>query len=162
MSSQLTSFYTSLTSEVGGLLAGERDPIANMANISALVSEKLNVDRDVNWVGFYLMKRNAQKHELVVGPFQGKPACVRIRVGRGVCGTAVEKGVPQVVSDVEKFPGHIACDATSRSEIVIPLRRGEDEVLGVLGKDRMKGAFTSLAFLWLLFAVLFWSPSFVP
>ncbi|WP_344432425.1 GAF domain-containing protein, partial [Amycolatopsis minnesotensis] len=85
---------------------------------------------DVNWVGFYLLKGN----ELVVGPFQGKPACVRIRMGEGVCGTAAEKQETLVVDDVEDFPGHIACDAASRSEIVIPLLR-EGQLIGVLDID---------------------------
>jgi GAF domain-containing protein len=101
--------------------------IANLANISALLFMEMP---DLNWAGFYLL----QQQQLVLGPFQGKPACVRIDIGKGVCGTAVASGEVQLVKDVHEFPGHIACDAASNSEIVFPLRlRGE--VIGVLDID---------------------------
>ena len=109
------------------ILAGERDPVANAANVSALVFHTLP---DLNWAGFYWMKGG----ELVLGPFQGKPACVRIALGKGVCGTAARERRTIVVPDVEKFPGHIACDSASRSEIVVPVMR-EGKVLGVLDLD---------------------------
>ena len=109
------------------LLAGERDPVANAANVSSLIFHSLP---ELNWAGFYWMKGG----ELVLGPFQGKPACVRIAVGRGVCGTAARDRRTVVVPDVEKFPGHIACDSASRSEIVVPVMRA-GQVLGVLDLD---------------------------
>jgi len=121
------SFYDDLRLSAQGLVTEESDRIANCANLAALLYHSLP---DVNWVGFYLLKGN----ELVVGPFQGKPACVRIRMGEGVCGTAAEKQETLVVDDVEDFPGHIACDAASRSEIVIPLLR-EGQLIGVLDID---------------------------
>ncbi|MEV0356404.1 GAF domain-containing protein [Nocardia sp. NPDC050697] len=104
--------------------------MANSANLAALIFHALP---DLNWAGFYFTRGG----ELVVGPFQGKPACVRIAWGRGVCGTAAATGETQVVPDVHAFPGHIACDADSRSEIVIPLRRG-GAVIGVLDLDSPK------------------------
>lgn len=119
--------YASLARELAGLLAGEHDLVANAANTSALLFGALP---DVNWAGFYFL-RGA---ELIVGPFQGKPACVRIPLGRGVCGTAAASRRTLVVPDVHEFPGHIACDAASRSEIVIPLLKG-DVLLGVLDID---------------------------
>jgi len=119
--------YRRLAQELGGLLAGETDLIANAANTAALLYEALP---QVNWAGFYLLRGG----ELVVGPFQGKPACVRIALGRGVCGTAAATRRTVVVPDVHAFPGHIACDAASRSEIVVPLVAGE-ELLGVLDVD---------------------------
>jgi L-methionine (R)-S-oxide reductase len=119
--------YASLAEELIGLLTGEQDFIANAANTSALLFDALP---DINWAGFYFL-RNA---ELVVGPFQGKPACVRIPLGKGVCGTAAANRKTLVVRDVHEFPGHIACDAASQSEIVVPLLRG-DELLGVLDID---------------------------
>jgi GAF domain-containing protein len=121
------SDYARLAEELRGLLAGERDWIANAANTSALLFEALP---EVNWVGFYFLRDGA----LVVGPFQGKPACVRIALGQGVCGTAAVRRATIVVPDVHAFPGHIACDAASRSEIVIPLLAG-DVLLGVLDVD---------------------------
>lgn len=121
------AFYEELALQVEGLLHGERDLIANAANFSALIYHSLP---EVNWAGFYFM----QDGELVVGPFQGKPACVRIAVGRGVCGTAVAEKRTQLVEDVDAFPGHIPCDSASRSEIVVPLIRN-DEVIGVLDID---------------------------
>jgi GAF domain-containing protein len=119
--------YGELARELAGLLAGERDLIANAANTAALI---FNALPEVNWAGFYLLKDG----ELVVGPFQGKPACVRIALGRGVCGTAAAERRTLVVADVHAFPGHIPCDAASRSEIVVPLLQGT-AVLGVLDLD---------------------------
>jgi L-methionine (R)-S-oxide reductase len=122
-----------LREQARALLEGERDPVANAANVAALIFHSLP---DLNWAGFYWMKGG----ELVLGPFQGKPACVRIAVGKGVCGTAVQERRTLVVPDVDKFPGHIACDSASRSEIVVPVfaghsREGGNEVLGVLDID---------------------------
>lgn len=122
--------YEELAVQVRGLLHGERDLIANAANFSALLYHSLP---EVNWVGFYFLKDG----ELVVGPFQGKPACVRIALGRGVCGTAAVKRETIVVPDVNKFPGHIFCDGVSLSEIVVPLVKG-GELLGVLDIDSPK------------------------
>ncbi|MGF9760524.1 GAF domain-containing protein [Microvirga sp. 0TCS3.31] len=120
-------FYASLAQQLTGLLEGERDMIANAANMSALIFQFLP---DLNWAGFYFMRGG----ELVLGPFQGKTACVRIAVGRGVCGTAVERQESIVVPDVHAFPGHIACDSASRSELVVPLIK-DGLVLGVLDLD---------------------------
>jgi len=119
--------YASLAEELNSLLAGEQDFIANAANPSALLFDAFP---DINWAGFYFLRNG----ELVVGPFQGKPACVRIPLGKGVCGTAAAGRKTLVVRDVHEFPGHIACDAASQSEIVVPLLRG-DELLGVLDID---------------------------
>jgi L-methionine (R)-S-oxide reductase len=119
--------YASLAEELNSLLAGEQDFIANAANTAALLFDALP---DINWAGFYFLRNG----ELVVGPFQGKPACVRIPLGKGVCGTAAASHKTIVVRDVHEFPGHIACDAASQSEIVVPLLRG-DELLGVLDID---------------------------
>lgn len=131
------TMYRDLASALEGLVADERDGIANMANASALIFETLP---DVNWVGFY---RN-QGGELVVGPFQGRPACIRIAFGSGVCGVAAETRQIQRVDDVDAFEGHIACDAASASEIVVPLIR-DGELLGVLDIDSPKrGRFTAL------------------
>lgn len=121
------AFYELMLKQLEALLDGEREPISIMANTSALLNECLE---DINWVGFYLMKNG----ELLLGPFQGKVACMHIAVGRGVCGTAVAENTTQVVEDVHAFKGHIACDSASRSEIVIPLHKG-DEVIGVLDID---------------------------
>ena len=120
-------FYRELMQQLEGLLHGERDAIANAANLSALLYDAMP---RLNWAGFYLMRDG----ELVLGPFQGKPACVRIPVGRGVCGTAVAKRESILVEDVHAFPGHIACDAASRSELVVPLIR-DGEVIGVIDLD---------------------------
>jgi GAF domain-containing protein len=120
-------FYRELARQLEGLLAGEPDMIANAANTSALIYQMMS---DLNWAGFYLLKGD----ELVLGPFQGKPACVRIPVGRGVCGTAVKERASILVEDVHAFPGHIACDAASRSELVVPVRNGE-EIVGVIDLD---------------------------
>jgi L-methionine (R)-S-oxide reductase len=122
-----TTMYRDLASALGGLVAGEPDPIANMANASALIFETLP---DVNWVGFY---RNVGD-ELVLGPFQGRPACIRIKFGQGVCGVAAETRQVQRVEDVHAFPGHIACDSASNSEIVVPLVR-DGELIGLLDLD---------------------------
>ncbi|RBM49735.1 GAF domain-containing protein [Vibrio tarriae] len=119
--------YQRLTKQAVALLEGETNLIANLANLSALLNMELS---ELNWVGFYLMQEN----ELVLGPFQGKPACVRIPVGRGVCGTAVAENKVQRVYDVHQFEGHIACDAASNSEIVIPFSIN-GKVAGVLDID---------------------------
>ena len=107
-------FYGELTDAAAALVADEPDAIANMANVAALVWQAVP---DLNWAGFY----RAVDSELVLGPFQGKPACIRIAVGEGVCGAAAQSGDTQRVDDVHAFPGHIACDADSRSELVIPV-----------------------------------------
>ena len=119
--------YDRLTEELRALTDGVEHKIANLANASALIHERLE---DLNWAGFYLMKGG----RLVLGPFQGRPACIEIAVGRGVCGTAVKEGKTQLVPDVHLFPGHIACDSASNSEIVVPLRVG-GEIVGVLDLD---------------------------
>lgn len=116
-----------LPGQARALLEGERDPVANAANLSALIFATVP---DLNWAGFYWMKGG----ELVLGPFQGKPACVRIAVGKGVCGTAVAQRRTMVVPDVHAFPGHIACDSASNSEVVVPVMKG-GEVIGVLDVD---------------------------
>jgi L-methionine (R)-S-oxide reductase len=123
--------YANLAAELEGLLAGEQDLIANAANTSALLFDALP---DINWAGFYFLRAGPAGDELVVGPFQGKPACVRIALGKGVCGTAAASRTTILVPDVHEFPGHIACDAASRSEIVIPLIKA-DVLLGVLDID---------------------------
>jgi L-methionine (R)-S-oxide reductase len=120
--------YDELLQQVRGLLAGEHDLIANAANFGALVYHSLP---EVNWAGFYLYDGS----ELVVGPFQGKPACIRIALGRGVCGTAAQSRETQLVRDVNAFDGHIACDAASQSEIVVPLVRADGSLLGVWDVD---------------------------
>jgi GAF domain-containing protein len=122
------ALYRELAQQLGGLLSGEHDPIANAANTAALL---FNTLPDLNWAGFYFLK---SPDELVLGPFQGQPACVRIAVGRGVCGAAVEQRRTMLVEDVHAFADHIACDAASRSELVVPLVRG-DRVLGVIDLD---------------------------
>jgi GAF domain-containing protein len=123
-----------LLEQAAGLLAGERDAGANAANLASLIFHTLP---DLNWSGFYWMKDGG----LVLGSFQGKPACVRIPVGRGVCGTAARERRTIVVPDVHQFPGHIACDSASQSEIVVPILR-RDTVLGVLDLDSpRKGRF---------------------
>jgi L-methionine (R)-S-oxide reductase len=122
--------YREIGLQLQGLFAGERNALANTANMCALLYQMLP---DVNWVGFYFL----QGGELVLGPFQGKVACVRIPLGRGVCGTAAERREILVVPDVNEFPGHIACDAASRSEIVLPLVQ-HGRLLGVLDLDSPK------------------------
>lgn len=119
--------YRELLGQLAALFAGERDGIANAANMSALLFAALP---NLNWAGFYFLR----EHELVLGPFQGKIACVRIPMGRGVCGTAAERRETVIVADVNAFPGHIACDAASRSEIVVPLIQ-HGQLKGVLDLD---------------------------
>ncbi|MBB1062110.1 GAF domain-containing protein [Marilutibacter spongiae] len=120
--------YAQLAEQARGLLHGERDRVANAANLSALVYHSLP---DLNWVGFYFY----DGIELVVGPFQGLPACVRIPLGKGVCGAAAATRLTQRVSDVDAFPGHIACDAASRAELVVPLEDAQGRLVGVLDLD---------------------------
>jgi L-methionine (R)-S-oxide reductase len=119
--------YRDLAASLGALLEGETDPIANLANASALLFAAVG---GINWCGFYLLRGG----ELVLGPFQGKPACVRIALGKGVCGTAAQSRATLVVPDVQVFPGHIACDDASRSEIVVPILLGGG-LAGVLDVD---------------------------
>jgi GAF domain-containing protein len=121
------TLYRDLASALEALVSGERDAVANMANASALMWETLP---DINWVGFY---RNIGG-ELVVGPFQGRPACIRIKFGEGVCGAAAASREVQLVRDVDAFPGHIACDSASKSEIVVPIVR-DGELIAVLDID---------------------------
>ena len=126
------TLYSDLASALEGLVAGEPDGIANMANAAAMIWESLP---DINWVGFY---RNIGG-ELVLGPFQGRPACIRIPFGSGVCGEAAATLKVQLIDDVHAFPGHIACDSASNSEIVVPIMR-DGELLGVLDIDSPKSA----------------------
>lgn len=118
--------YQALIPQIKGLIEGENDLIANLANISAALKAQFNFF----WVGFYLVKDN----ELVLGPFQGPIACTRIKKGKGVCGSSWERGETIIVEDVEKFPGHIACSALSKSEIVLPIVK-DQEIIGVLDVD---------------------------
>ena len=120
--------YALVNERLTALIAGVPHPIANLANASALLWESLE---DINWAGFYLREGDA----LLLGPFQGKPACIEIPWGKGVCGTAAAENRTQLVPDVHAFPGHIACDSASRSEIVVPLRRADGTVAGVLDLD---------------------------
>ena len=130
-----SELYAELAEQSRALLAGERDPTANAANLASLVFHSLP---ELNWAGFYWLRGP----ELVLGPFQGKPACVRIAVGKGVCGTAVAERRTIVVPDVNAFPGHIACDTASASELVVPVFQG-GRVLGVLDLDSPRaGRFT--------------------
>ena len=122
--------YAEIARELESLIAGEPDYIANLANASSLLYHSLP---DLNWAGFYLLKDGG----LIVGPFQGKPACVRIAMGKGVCGTAAQKRSTVIVPNVHEFAGHIACDSASNSEIVVPMIRGK-ELLGVLDIDSPK------------------------
>jgi L-methionine (R)-S-oxide reductase len=122
------TLYRGLLQQAKALLQGETDPVANAANLSALIFHQVPA---LNWAGFYFYSGG----ELVVGPFQGHPACVRIALGRGVCGTAAQQRRTMVVADVDEFPGHIPCDAASRSEIVVPLIRPSGELFGVLDLD---------------------------
>ena len=119
--------YAQLLDQARALMHGEADRVANAANLSALL---FNALPELNWAGFYFF----DGRELVVGPFQGLPACVRIQLDKGVCGAAARTGQTQRVDDVEAFPGHIACDSASRSELVVPLHRG-DALVGVLDLD---------------------------
>ena len=122
-----TGVFAELLQQLEGLVQGERDGLPNCANLAALLYHALP---DLNWCGFYFMRRG----ELVLGPFQGKTACVRIGLGRGVCGTAAQRREVLIVPDVQAFPGHIACDAASRSEIVVPMLQSA-RLLGVLDID---------------------------
>ena len=130
VSGSKAEIYEELQRQVRGLLTGERDLIANAANVASLI---WHLVPDLNWAGFYFVKGG----ELVLGPFQGKPACVRIAVGKGVCGTAVARRETVLVEDVHVFPGHIACDSASNSELVVPLIKG-GKVFGVLDLDSPK------------------------
>jgi len=124
-----TAAYAELETGARALLAGEHDLIANAANLAALLYWSLP---QLNWAGFYLVE--PERGDLLLGPFQGKPACVRIPIGRGVCGTAAARHETVVVPDVHAFPGHIACDSASNSEVVVPILRG-DRLIGVLDLD---------------------------
>lgn len=128
LSADSATFHAELRAQLDALLGDERDPIANLANAAALI---WHTTPELNWAGFYLRR---SENELVLGPFQGKPACVRIAVGRGVCGAAVARDASVLVDDVHDFPGHIACDGASRSELVVPLRHN-GRVVGVLDLD---------------------------
>eukprot|EP01112_Ceratiomyxa_fruticulosa_P022034 TRINITY_DN7960_c0_g1_i1.p1 TRINITY_DN7960_c0_g1~~TRINITY_DN7960_c0_g1_i1.p1 ORF type:complete len:133 (-),score=27.54 TRINITY_DN7960_c0_g1_i1:112-510(-) len=127
-------FYEDLFAVSFSLIDGEDDAIANMSNISSLVYHALNelIPNSANWVGFYITRK---KDLLILGPFHGKPACLRIPFGKGVCGTSAEKKESVVVPDVHHFPGHIACDSASRSEVVIPLKNKSGNILGVYDLD---------------------------
>jgi len=132
-----SDLYAGIEAQLRALFAGERDLVANAANCSAVLYERLP---EVNWVGFYFLRGE----ELVVGPFQGRPACIRIPLGSGVCGTAASNRRTTRVDDVHAFAGHIACDAASSSEIVVPLLKGE-RLLGVLDVDSpRRGRFDAL------------------
>ena len=119
--------YSLLNKQLSALLSGETNMIANLSNTSALLNVFL---KDINWVGFYLLENN----DLVLGPFQGLPACIRIPLGKGVCGTAAQSAKTIIVDDVDQFPGHIACDAASKSEIVIPIFK-DGKLIAVLDID---------------------------
>jgi len=141
-SSDKAARYAELLPQLAALVDGEPDLIANLANITAALRVCLPV---ASWIGFYVRRGD----ELVLGPFQGKVACVRIAIGRGVCGTAAAERRTIVVPDVDKFPGHIACDAGSRSEIVVPIARGE-RVIAVLDVDSYdSAAFDDVDAMWL-------------
>ena len=120
--------YSLISKEIEALTSDVSDLIANLSNVSALLNMELT---DINWVGFYLLKDD----KLILGPFQGKPACVTISLGKGVCGTAVSTDSLQLVKDVHAFPGHIACDSASNSEIVLPLHDKSGKVVAVLDID---------------------------
>jgi len=137
MSDNLEENYKLMVQTVKAFIDGESNVIANLSNTSAIINEYV---KDINWAGFYLMENG----ELVLGPFQGKPACIRIPIGKGVCGTTAEKAETIVVEDVHQFPGHIACDAASNSEIVIPMMK-DGAVYGVLDIDSPEfGRFSDL------------------
>ena len=121
--------YSDLCLQLKGITEGENHPVPNMANASALLWQTLN---DINWAGFYTLEAEGY---LLLGPFQGKPACIRIPVGKGVCGTAVAENKTQLVKDVHLFAGHIACDSASNSEIVVPLHAPNGRIVGVLDID---------------------------
>ncbi|MCL1145881.1 GAF domain-containing protein [Shewanella marinintestina] len=124
---KVNDFYDTLNRQVQALFEGEDDIVAALANFSALLNDNMT---DLNWVGFYLLKND----QLVLGPFQGKVACTRIPIGKGVCGTAVAMNISQRIDDVHQFEGHIACDSASNSELVVPLRKN-GTVIGVLDID---------------------------
>ena len=127
--------YRQLLSAAEALTSGESDPIANMANVAALMAEFLP---ELNWAGFYRLADG----ELVLGPFIGRPACIRIPIGQGVCGTAAKEAATQLVTDIHAFPGHIACDAQSRSELVVPVLVDNRRVIAVIDLDSpRKGRF---------------------
>lgn len=129
--------YQTLYQALQGLIQDETDALANLANSAALLFHAME---EINWAGFYLFKEN----QLILGPFQGKPACVRIALGKGVCGTAAQNRESIVVQDVHQFPGHIACDEASASEIVIPIIK-DDKLMGVLDVDSpVKARFTEM------------------
>ncbi|MFH4904465.1 MULTISPECIES: GAF domain-containing protein [Staphylococcus] len=119
--------YDLLQKQVSSLIEDESNMIAILSNVSALLNDSID---QINWIGFYLVEDN----ELILGPFQGHPACVHIAIGKGVCGTAVAQDKTQLVEDVNAFPGHIACDANSKSEIVVPIHK-DNNVIGVLDID---------------------------
>ena len=127
MAENKPQLYAQLVQQIEAIVAGEKDLIANMANISAILYWALE---NVNWAGFYILKQG----QLVLGPFHGQPACIRIPIGKGVCGTAVSENNVQLIEDVHQFSGHIACDAASNSEIVLPVRKG-NQVIAVLDID---------------------------
>ena len=127
MTNQIESDYHTILGQISALTFNEKDVIANMANISAVLFNSLD---EVNWAGFYLLKDD----QLVLGPFQGQPACIRIPMGKGVCGSAAEARKTLVIEDVHQFEGHIACDSASNSEIVIPIIKN-DQLIGVLDID---------------------------
>ncbi len=129
------TMYRDLASALEGLVDGEPDAIANMANAAALVWETLP---DLNWAGFYRNVAGENGPELVLGPFQGRPACIRIKFGEGVCGTAAATRQVQRIDDVHSFPGHIACDSASNSELVVPIVGADGQLLGVLDLDSPK------------------------
>lgn len=124
-----SEFYETVTSQARGLMYEERNELANLSNVAALLNLHL---KNINWVGFYLWYE--AEEQLILGPFQGKPACIRIELGKGVCGTAARDRAPVLVEDVFAFPGHIACDPASRSEVVIPMVK-DGKLLGVLDID---------------------------
>ena len=131
-----SDFYELLVSQAVSLTEDERLVMPDLANTAALLGESLE---DINWAGYYLLRENV----LILGPFWGRPACIRIPLGKGVCGTAAAEDRVQCVKDVHSFPGHIACDSRSRSEIVVPIRNKGGEVVGVLDIDSpLKGRFT--------------------
>ncbi|KAJ1935356.1 hypothetical protein FBU59_005412 [Linderina macrospora] len=139
-------FYMDLALQCTGLLEGQRNLVTNTANVSSLVYHSMletpaRADKPVNWVGFYFQD-SKNPESLILGPFQGKPACTQINFGRGVCGAAAKDAETMVVADVHEFPGHIACDAASNSEIVVPLKAADGRVLGVFDIDSsVKDAF---------------------
>ncbi len=123
-----TAMYDILKTQLQGLIDGVPHLTANLANASALLNQAL---QDINWVGFYLLEGG----RLILGPFQGKPACIEIPIGKGVCGAAVAKDAVMLIKNVHEFPGHIACDSASDSEIVIPLHNRQGDIIGVLDID---------------------------